>query len=47
MNLPFILQMEHEYTQDLSTVEPWFTNASHHEQIFRTKKVSGDKWCLE
>jgi hypothetical protein len=28
-------------------VEPRFTNVSHHEQIFRKKKVSGDERCLE
>jgi hypothetical protein len=30
-----------------STAELRFTNASHHEQIFRTKNVSGDERCLE
>jgi hypothetical protein len=32
--------------QNLNTVEPRFTNAPVHEQIFRAKNVSDDERCL-
>jgi hypothetical protein len=43
----YLLQPRPSFNKPQSTVEPRLTNASHHEQIFRTKNVSGDERCLQ
>jgi hypothetical protein len=52
LHMLLIFSVGYTYVSARSTVEPWFTNAFHIEQIgsrtdFPNKKVSGEERCLE